>query len=121
MSDAATPAGPRVVAFVPDLMDRSRCGALGARFVRESAELADLVADDADVVVVDLSRAPAAVVAAELAGRGIRVVGFAPHVQDDLRATAAAAGVVVLARSRFFSPAGIAQVLGNPNVQPPSV
>lgn len=109
-----------VVAYVPDLMDRSRLGALDAEFV---ASPADLVArgGGADVVVVDLSRPGALDAAVDLAAAGVDVVGFAPHVDDELRAGAAAAGVRVLPRSRFFGSGGTAQVLGSPNVPPPSV
>lgn len=115
---------PALVAFVPDLMDRSRLAGLSPRFAASLAELVELVdapgatGTGSCTVVVDLARPGALDVAIDLAARGVRVVGFAPHVDDELRTRAAAGGVQVVARSRFF--AGPAQVLGNPNVQPPS-
>jgi tRNA A58 N-methylase Trm61 len=91
----------RIVAFVPDLMDRSRLSAHDVDVVRDIAELAER-AVDARLVVVDLARPAVVEVAVELVAAGVRVVGFAPHVDDDLRSAAAAGGVEVLARSRFF-------------------
>lgn len=112
---------PVIVAFVPDLMDRSRLAAFGPRFAATAAELGELV-DAAGVerctVVVDLTRPGALAAAADQVARGVRCIGVAPHVDDDLRAAAVDAGVRVVARSRFF--ADPAQVLGSPNVQPPS-
>lgn len=92
----------RVVAYVPDLMDRSRLGAIeGLAFVASPAELAD-AAVGAELVVVDLSR-PGVLEA--LAGlRGVRTVGFGSHVDRELLASAEAAGCAeVLPRSRFFA------------------
>lgn len=82
----------RVRAVVPDLMDRSRLARPGV----------ELVADDPELVVVDLARPGALAAAAEAVATGLRVVGFAPHVEDDLVADAEAAGVEALARSVFF-------------------
>jgi hypothetical protein len=112
---------PALVAFVPDLMDRSRLAGVSPTFASSLPELVGLVSTTgpaACTVVMDLSRPGALDTAVDLAARGARVVGFAPHVDDELRTRAAAGGVQVVARSRFF--AGPAQVLGNPNVQPPS-
>lgn len=91
----------RVVAFVPDLMDRSRLRGL----VEEFVPLAALGEAEADVVVVDLGRAGALEVASSLT---VPVVGFGSHVDRELLDAARAAGIaVVLARSRFFAdPAG---------------
>lgn len=91
-----------VVAAVPDLMDRSRLRADGVELT--TAPLGRLVAavdeaEQVDLVVVDLSR-PDAVEAAT--GLGVPVVGFAPHVDDALLATARAAGIEALPRSVFF-------------------
>jgi hypothetical protein len=112
---------PVVVAFVPDLMDRSRLAALGPRFAATVAQLGELV-DAAGVehcvVVVDLARPGGLAAAAEQVARGVRCIGVAPHVDAELRDAAVDAGVQVVARSRFF--ADPAQVLGSPNVQPPS-
>lgn len=89
------------VAFVPDLMDRSRLSAHDVEFVRDVAELVERGAAAA-LVLVDLARPAVVAAATELVVSGVRVVGFAPHVDDELRAEAAAAGVEVLPRSRFF-------------------
>ncbi|HUF33895.1 MAG TPA: hypothetical protein VMN58_11885 [Acidimicrobiales bacterium] len=91
------------MAYVPDLMDRSRV--LDAHpGVEAAGDVAGLVAmaEGADVVVVDLARpgvleALPAVVAA--AGR---VVGFASHVDVGLLEAASATGCDALPRSRFF-------------------
>lgn len=93
------------MAFVPDLMDRSRLSGHDVEFVRD---LDDLVARgvDAALVIVDLSRPAVLPAATALVAAGVRVVGFAPHVDDDLRAAATAGGVEVLPRSRFFGDIG---------------
>lgn len=92
----------RVVAYVPDLMDRSKVAAAGdVAFVSTPAELAGAGAG-ADVVVVDLSR-PGVLEA--VAGLGpVRTIGFASHVDRDLMAAARVAGCdEILPRSRFFA------------------
>ena len=91
-----------VLAFVPDLMDRSRLSSLDVEFVRDLAELAER-GPEAALVVVDLARPDILAVASDLGAAGVRVVGFAPHVDDELRAAAAASGVEVLPRSRVFA------------------
>ncbi|QXC59128.1 hypothetical protein KSP35_11950 [Aquihabitans sp. G128] len=99
-----TGTGPvRVVAYVPDLMDRSKLARLGAVEVVHVARPDDLaaVAVDGDLVVVDLSRPGAVAALGAIAGQ---VVGFASHVDTDLIAAARAAGCgEVLPRSRFFA------------------
>jgi hypothetical protein len=89
-----------VVAFVPDLMDRSRLSAAGeVTFVSRASDLA-AAATGATLVVVDLSR-PGALDA--VASVGAPVIGFAPHVEDELLAAGLAAGCdQVLPRSAFF-------------------
>ena len=101
----------RVVAWVPDLMDRSRVGAAGAvTFVASAEELADAAAG-ADLVIVDLARPGALDAIAGL--RGVRTVGFAPHVERDLLEAATAAGCdEVLPRSAFFRRLGDLGLLG---------
>ncbi|HVF74848.1 MAG TPA: hypothetical protein VM938_07350 [Acidimicrobiales bacterium] len=96
-----------VAAYVPDLMDRSKVAAAGkVTFARTPA---DLVEVDADIVVVDLSRAGVLDVLPSLAGR--RVIGFGSHVDTALLDAARAAGVTeVLPRSKFFS--RLAELLG---------
>jgi len=89
----------RVAAFVPDLMDRSRISAAVADvvFVRD---VADLVAEAADVIVLDAARAGALDIVPSLRGR---IVAFGSHVDTALLDAARAAGVdEVLPRSAFF-------------------
>jgi hypothetical protein len=96
----------RVVAYVPDLMDRSRLPA-GVRFVDSPRDLAR-AAVDADIVVVDLSRPG---VVEQLGAIRARTVGFGSHVDDVVLQAAAAAGCdEVLPRSRFFR--RVAELLG---------
>jgi hypothetical protein len=93
----------RVVAYVPDLMDRSRLAAPGVSvtFVASPAALAGV---DADLVVVDLGRPGVLDVLGELDRTGVPVIGFASHVDRDLMTAARDAGCgQVLARSAFFS------------------
>ena len=91
-----------VALFVPDLMDRSKITAVvpGAVVV---ARLTELHGDSGDTVVVDLSRPGVLDAVAPLAGRGVRVVGFASHVDRAGLEAARAAGVEVFARSAFFA------------------
>lgn len=91
----------RIVAYVPDLMDRSKvAGAPGdVSFVDDIAELS-AAAQDADVVVVDLGRPGVLDV---LPSIHARIVGFARHTQPELLAAARRAGCAdALARSAFF-------------------
>jgi hypothetical protein len=90
-----------VVAYVPDLMDRSRISAAVAdvRFVASPGELAG-AATEADVVVVDLGRPGVVDVLPGLPGR---VLGFVSHVDRATLAAAEAAGSEAMARSEFFS------------------
>jgi hypothetical protein len=93
----------RVVALVPDLMDRSRLARLGDVEVVHVATPQDLAVTAAigDLVVVDLSRPGVLDV---VAGLGVPVVGFASHVDTALLDAARAAGCEeVLPRSRFFA------------------
>lgn len=92
----------RVLAYVPDLMDRSKVAAAGdVSFVREPAELADAGSGDGvELVVVDLGRAGVVEVLPSVTAR---TIGFGSHVARDLLDAARAAGCdVVLARSEFF-------------------
>ena len=89
-----------VVAYVPDLMDRSRLAGIEVTFVASPAALAAASAS-ADVVVIDLSRPGALDVLASLSGR---VIAFGSHVDAELLAAARAAGCdEVLPRSKFFA------------------
>jgi len=89
----------KVVAYVPDLMDRSKVAAAAdVTFVREAAALAGA---DADLVVVDLNRPGVLDV---LPAISARTIGFGSHVQRDVLDAARAAGCdVVLKRSEFFA------------------
>ena len=100
-----TAPAPKVAAYVPDLMDRSRVTAAlsDVHFVASPSALASV---EADVVAVDLTRPGVVAALAELASRPSRprVVGFANHERRDLMEEARRAGAdVVLARSAFFS------------------
>jgi DNA-binding NarL/FixJ family response regulator len=89
-----------VVAFVTDLMDRSKVQSAveGVTFARNPAAAAD-----ADVVVVDLSRFADAVTEVRAQAPEARIVAFGPHVDDALLAGARRDGAdVVMARSQFF-------------------
>lgn len=89
-----------IVAYVPDLMDRSKVAAAlpGAEFVTEPELLID---HPAPVVLLDLGRPRVLEVLPLLEGR--LTVGFASHVDVDLIESATAAGCVeVLPRSSFF-------------------
>jgi hypothetical protein len=91
----------RIVAYVPDLMDRSKVAAAGdCVFVSRPADLAALCAE-ADVVVVDLTKPGVVDV---LTGLDARVIGFANHTSRDVMEAARAAGCEqVLPRSDFFA------------------
>lgn len=87
----------RVVAFAPDLMDQSKLKAAGVEVLRSVAGLADV---EADRVLVDLSR-PGVLEA--VGAIDAEVIGFGPHVDDDLLDAGRAAGCAeVLPRSVFF-------------------
>ncbi len=91
----------RVVAYVPDLMDRSKVAAAGdCVFVSRPADLRDL-SSSADLVVVDLTRPGGVEVVGEL---DARVIGFANHTARNVMEAARAAGCEqVLKRSEFFA------------------
>ncbi len=93
----------RIAAYVPDLMDRSRiAGAADVTFVDRPAALAATAADqNADVVVVDLTRSGALEAVSSVPAP---VIGFANHTERELMDAARAAGCdTVVARSAFFS------------------
>ncbi|HEY2430722.1 MAG TPA: hypothetical protein VGI06_17440 [Acidimicrobiales bacterium] len=101
-----------VVAYVPDLMDRSKVAAAApaAAFVAAASQLVG-AAGPGDVVVVDLSRPGVLDVLAAVVAGGARVVGFGSHVDRPLLEAARAAGCgEVLPRSAFFARLG--QLLG---------
>ena len=96
----------RVVAFVADLMDRSR---LGGSFPALEFASDPATAAGADVVLVDLARDAALVPAIRAAAPRARIVAFGPHVDTVTLDRAAADGAdAVLARSQFFRDPGAA-------------
>ncbi len=98
--------GSRIVAYVPDLMDRSKVASAAEGRVRFVADPAELVAAaaDADLVVVDLGRPAVSGVLAAMVAAGPPVVAFGSHVDRDTLAAARRAGCRdVLARSAFFA------------------
>ena len=88
-----------VVAYVPDLMDRSKVAAAGdVTFVDDPQALVDA---PGDVVVVDLMRPGVLEVLPALQGR--RVIGIGRHTERTVLEAASAAGCdEVLPRSSFF-------------------
>ncbi|MHB1710475.1 MAG: hypothetical protein ACYCV7_03600 [Acidimicrobiales bacterium] len=107
----------RVVAFVPNLLDRSRVEsavpASGAsiEFVGDISELASAAAAGAELVIIDLDRPG---VMGVLPGLGeTRTLGFGSHVNPDLLQSARNAGCdEVLTRSAMFR--RLASILGCP-------
>jgi len=94
-----------VIAFVPDLMDRSKVQAAvpSLTLARTPADLL-AAAGPGVTAVVDLSRPGALEVLGPLVAAGARVIGFGSHVDKELLAIARLAGCEeVLARSAFFS------------------
>ncbi len=94
-----------VAVFAPDLMDRSKITAV-APDALVVTRIEDIVAAPGDTVIVDLSRPGVIDAVAALVGSGVRVVGFASHVDRETVDRAHAAGCEVFARSAFFSRVG---------------
>ena len=88
-----------VVAFVDDLMDRSRLqGIEGITFTRDPSRCAA-----ADVVIVDLARHAAVIPEITRVAPAARIVAFGSHVDTDGLDAAVAAGTdLVVTRSRMF-------------------
>ena len=90
----------RMVAFVADLMDRSRLA--GAVAPVEFVTTADAAAG-ADVVVVDLARFADLVAVIRSTAPAARIVAYGPHVDTALLERARVDGAdVVVPRSQFF-------------------
>jgi DNA-binding NarL/FixJ family response regulator len=90
----------RVVAFVGDLMDRSKISAAvpDAGFARAPEDAAG-----ADVVVIDVKIHPEAVAAARTIVPDARIVAYGRHDNPEALEAARADGAdVALPRSRFF-------------------
>ena len=101
----------KVVAFVPDLMDRSRISnaVSGASFVTQPSQLVDAGLGAGDVALVDLGRPGALEALPGLVASGARVIAFGAHVERETLDAARAAGgdaVEVLPRSAFFRSLG---------------
>lgn len=97
----------RVVAFVPDLMDRSKVLAAGraagvtVEAVTTPSGLGPAIDGGVLLVLVDLSRLGGLETLSVC--RGVPTIGFGSHVDHDLLRAAADAGCAqVLARSAFF-------------------
>ena len=93
-----------VLAYVPDLMDRSKVAAAAphAVFVADPEALVATAAAG-DLVVVDLGRPGVTDVLPALAAAAARVIGFGSHVDRATLEAATRAGCSeVLARSAFF-------------------
>ena len=93
----------RVVALTGDLMDRTKITAAfaEAEFVRSADRLVELSGSDRlDIGIVDLTRVADVALLAEVDAE--RLVGFGPHVDDELLCAAAAVGIEALPRSVFF-------------------
>ncbi|HVC69838.1 MAG TPA: hypothetical protein VNC61_06185 [Acidimicrobiales bacterium] len=104
---SSEPGRTPVVAFVPDLMDRSRVEIAGreagipVEFVSHPDDLAGAVDRGARLVVIDLAHAGVLDVLPRLAPA--RTIGFASHVDKELFEAAKRAGChEVLARSAVF-------------------
>ena len=94
-----------VIAYVPDLMDRSKVQAAAptVTLARTPGDLLAL-AGPGVTAVVDLSRPGVLELLGPLVAAGARVIGFGSHVDKDVLAAARGAGCdEVLARSAFFS------------------
>jgi hypothetical protein len=89
-----------IFAIVPDLMDRARIDEAILDVHHTTMGKIGSLAGDGDTVLVDLRRAGPAVALA--VATGARVIGFAPHVEDDTLEQATVAGCEALPRSVFF-------------------
>jgi hypothetical protein len=91
-----------LLAYVPDLMDRSKVSSVAATtFVSRPADLVAAATGD-DLVVVDLGRPGVLDVLPDLVATGARVLGFGSHVERTTLEEASAAGCQAMPRSQFF-------------------
>lgn len=99
----------KIVAYVPDLMDKSRFGPVSAvtTFVTTPEALSDAKSDD--IAVADLRR-DGSLEALANAKQAARRVGFISHEDREVIAKAKEVGIDALPRGRFFS--RIAEILG---------
>lgn len=95
----------KVVAYVPDLMDRSKVASASAdvTFVSRPADLAARADEQqADLIVVDLARPGVLEALPDLTARP--VIAFSNHTNREAMDSALAAGAQqVMARSAFFA------------------
>jgi hypothetical protein len=106
----------KIVAYVPDLMDRSKVAAAAdVTFVAQPGELAEAAtANRAELAVVDVTRAG---VVDALRAVPVPVLGFSKHTNREAIDAALAAGAQrVLARSAFF--ARLDSLLADPLADP---
>jgi hypothetical protein len=96
----------RIVAYTPDLMDRSKISAAASAASHELTyagtpeALVGLAGVDA--VIVDLSKKGAVDVLADIAAGSARVLAYASHVDIPRLSPTLPADVDVLPRSKFF-------------------
>ena len=93
----------KVIAYVPDLLDRSKVAAAAdVSFVGRPEQLVEAaISSGAELVVVDLTRPGVVDVVGDMP---VPVIAFANHTRRDLMEAATAAGASqVMARSAFFS------------------
>ena len=102
---------PRIVALVPDLLAGSRieeaARRLGAQTITAAtqSEALGLLDKNARLLIIDLSEPGLDLAALAQGSRraGVPVIAFGPHVDDERRRQAQAAGIQrVYARSRFL-------------------
>lgn len=89
-----------VFAIVADLMDRARIDEAVPDVHHATPGTVGSLAGPGDVVLVDLRRVGEQVKLA--VATGARVIGYAPHVDEDTLVNAAGAGCEALPRSVFF-------------------
>ncbi len=98
-----------LLAYVPDIMDRSKVAAAvpGTTFVASPAELvAAAVEGVATLVVADLGRPGVLEALPAVVATGARVIGFGSHVERSTLEAAAATGCEAMPRSLFFRSLG---------------
>lgn len=99
-TDGSRPDDGRLVAWVPDLMDRSKLGRLPDLEMAGSLDELVQMSEGAAVALVDLGR-PGVLDAIPRLG-ATRVVGFVGHVEHETAGTAHDLGCEVVTRSKLF-------------------
>ena len=97
--------GPKIVALVRDLMfgARVRGAAPGAVVAQRPERVLEVVGMETVLVLVELEASGSLELIADVRARApdARVVAFAPHVREELMASAGEAGAEVLTRGAF--------------------